>query len=103
MKKERRRFADTLHSKDSPDADKEANWLPAPNDTIYLVMRLVLAEAYASFDPACRCTGALKPPAIMKSAINLFSGECFSMFLLANETDLSLQSQHVRCREDERI
>ena len=24
----------------SPGADKEANWLPAPNDTIYLVMRL---------------------------------------------------------------
>jgi hypothetical protein len=26
--------------KDSPGADKESNWLPAPNDTIYLVMRL---------------------------------------------------------------
>ena len=26
--------------KDSPGADKEANWLPAPDDTIYLVMRL---------------------------------------------------------------
>ena len=26
--------------KDSPGADKEANWLPAPNDLIYLVMRL---------------------------------------------------------------
>jgi hypothetical protein len=25
---------------DSPGADKEANWLPAPDDTIYLVMRL---------------------------------------------------------------
>ena len=24
----------------SPGADKEANWLPAPNDPIYLVMRL---------------------------------------------------------------
>ena len=24
----------------SPGADKESNWLPAPNDTIYLVMRL---------------------------------------------------------------
>lgn len=24
----------------SPGADKEANWLPAPNDAIYLVMRL---------------------------------------------------------------
>ena len=26
--------------KDSPGTDKEANWLPAPNDKIYLVMRL---------------------------------------------------------------
>ncbi|MCO6425665.1 DUF1254 domain-containing protein [Sinorhizobium meliloti] len=26
--------------KDNPGADKEANWLPAPDDTIYLVMRL---------------------------------------------------------------
>jgi hypothetical protein len=26
--------------KDSPGKDKEPNWLPAPNDTIYLVMRL---------------------------------------------------------------
>ena len=26
--------------KDSPGADKEANWLPAPDDKIYLVMRL---------------------------------------------------------------
>ncbi|HMD21963.1 MAG TPA: DUF1254 domain-containing protein [Alloacidobacterium sp.] len=26
--------------KDSPGKDKESNWLPAPNDTIYLVMRL---------------------------------------------------------------
>ena len=24
----------------SPGADKESNWLPAPNDLIYLVMRL---------------------------------------------------------------
>ena len=24
----------------SPGADKESNWLPAPNDTIYLAMRL---------------------------------------------------------------
>jgi hypothetical protein len=31
--------------KDSPGADKEANWLPAPNDTIYLVMRLYWPKA----------------------------------------------------------
>ena len=27
--------------KDSPGKAKEANWLPAPNDTIYLVLRLI--------------------------------------------------------------
>ena len=26
--------------KDSPGKDKQANWLPAPNETAYLVMRL---------------------------------------------------------------
>jgi hypothetical protein len=26
--------------KDNPGAEKESNWLPAPNDLIYLVMRL---------------------------------------------------------------
>jgi len=31
--------------KDSPGADKEANWLPAPNDKIYLVMRLYWPKA----------------------------------------------------------
>ena len=36
----------------SPGADKEANWLPAPNDTIYLVMRLYWPKTEAAFDPA---------------------------------------------------
>jgi hypothetical protein len=31
--------------KDSPGKDKEANWLPAPNDLIYVVMRLYRYEA----------------------------------------------------------
>ena len=29
--------------KDSPGKDKQANWLPAPNDFIYVVMRLYRA------------------------------------------------------------
>ena len=37
--------------KDSPGADKESNWLPAPNDTIYLVMRLYWPKT-AAVDPA---------------------------------------------------
>ena len=35
--------------KDSPGADKETNWLPAPNDTIYLVMRLYWPKTEAAF------------------------------------------------------
>lgn len=30
----------TLYIQKSPGADKESNWLPAPDDPIYLVMRL---------------------------------------------------------------
>jgi hypothetical protein len=35
----------------SPGADKEANWLPAPNGPIYLVMRLYW-EGNAAFNPS---------------------------------------------------
>jgi hypothetical protein len=31
--------------KDNPGADKESHWLPAPNDLIYLVMRLYWPKA----------------------------------------------------------
>jgi len=49
--------------KDSPGADKEANWLPAPNDTIYLVMRLYWPKPTPpSILPAG--DGTWKPPAI---------------------------------------
>ena len=36
----------------SPGADKEANWLPAPNGPIYLVMRLYWPKTEAAVDPA---------------------------------------------------
>jgi hypothetical protein len=49
--------------KDSPGADKESNWLPAPNDTIYLVMRLYWPkETPPSILPAGK--GTWKPPAV---------------------------------------
>jgi hypothetical protein len=51
--------------KDSPGADKEANWLPAPNDTIYLVMRLYWPKTEPpSILPAGE--GTWKPPGIVK-------------------------------------
>jgi hypothetical protein len=52
--------------KDSPGADKEANWLPAPNDTIYLVMRLYWpkTEAPSILPPG---EGTWKPPGIVKA------------------------------------
>jgi hypothetical protein len=50
--------------KDSPGKEKEANWLPAPNDTVYLVMRLYWpkTEAPSILPPG---EGAWKPPGIV--------------------------------------
>jgi len=53
--------------KDSPGSDKEANWLPAPNDTIYLVMRLYWPKTEApSILPAG--SGTWQPPGIQKAS-----------------------------------
>lgn len=52
--------------KDSPGKAKESNWLPAPNDTIYLVMRLYWPkETPPSILPAGQ--GSWQPPAILVS------------------------------------
>ena len=52
--------------KDSPGKDKEANWLPAPNDTVYLVMRLYWPKTEApSILPAGE--GTWSPPAVVKA------------------------------------
>jgi hypothetical protein len=49
--------------KDSPGADKEANWLPAPDSTIYLVMRLYWPNpSPPSILPAGE--GAWRPPGV---------------------------------------
>jgi hypothetical protein len=49
--------------KDSPGKAREANWLPAPNDTIYLVMRLCWPkETPPSILPPG--SGTWQPPAI---------------------------------------
>jgi hypothetical protein len=51
--------------KDSPGADKESNWLPAPDGPIYLVMRLYWPKTETpSALPAGE--GTWKPPAIAK-------------------------------------
>ncbi len=51
--------------KDSPSAAKEANWLPAPNDTIYLVMRLFWPKTTSPSILAAG-EGTWKPPAVQK-------------------------------------
>jgi len=52
--------------KDSPGKDKEANWLPAPDDTIYLVMRLYWPKTEApSVLPAG--TGSWSPPGLVRA------------------------------------
>ena len=52
--------------KDSPGADKESNWLPAPNDLIYLVMRLYWpkTEQPSILPPG---EGTWKPPGVVKA------------------------------------
>ncbi len=51
--------------KDSPGAEKESNWLPAPNGPIYLVMRLYWPKTTPpSILPAGE--GTWKPPAVKK-------------------------------------
>jgi hypothetical protein len=49
----------------SPGADKESNWLPAPNGPIYLVMRLYWpkTEAPSILPPG---EGTWKPPGLVK-------------------------------------
>ena len=50
--------------KDSPGKDKEANWLPAPDGEIYLVMRLYWPkETPPSILPAGE--GTWQPPALV--------------------------------------
>jgi hypothetical protein len=52
--------------KDSPGKNKESNWLPAPNDLIYLVMRLYWPKTEPpSILPAGE--GTWKPPGIVKA------------------------------------
>jgi hypothetical protein len=51
--------------KASPGADKESNWLPAPNDLVYLVMRLYWpkTEAPSILPPG---EGTWEPPGVVK-------------------------------------
>ena len=52
--------------KDSPGADKESNWLPAPNGPIYLVLRLYWPkETPPSILPPGQ--GTWKPPGIVQT------------------------------------
>ena len=52
--------------KDSPGKAKEANWLPAPNDTVYLVLRLYWPkDTSPSILPPGE--GTWKPPGIVAS------------------------------------
>ena len=61
--------------KDSPGADKEANWLPAPADTIFLVMRLYWPkDTPPSILPVGEGTWAPRPSHKRRSAIGLLVG-----------------------------
>ena len=47
----------------SPGADRKANWLPAPADPVYLVMRLYWPKE----TPPSILDGTWKPPVIRKA------------------------------------
>ena len=65
MKKEADGSLTLYIQKDSPGADKESNWLPAPDDTIYLVMRLYWPKTEApSILPAGE--GTWRPPGVKR-------------------------------------
>jgi hypothetical protein len=53
--------------KDSPGADKESNWLPAPNGTIYLIMRLYWpkTETPSILPPG---EGTWQPPGVKRAS-----------------------------------
>jgi hypothetical protein len=52
----------TIHiQKDSPGADLESNWLPAPDGPIYLVMRLYWPKESG-------LNGTWKPPALVRKS-----------------------------------
>jgi len=54
-----------LIQKDSPGKDKEANWLPAPDSPIYMVMRLYWPKDIPpSILPPGE--GSWKPPAVIQ-------------------------------------
>jgi hypothetical protein len=55
--------------KDSPGADKESNWLPAPNDTFYLILRLYWpkTEAPSILPPG---EGTWNPPGVVPANIH---------------------------------
>jgi hypothetical protein len=55
-----------LIQKESPSKDKEANWLPAPDGPIYLVMRLYWpkTEAPSILPPG---KGTWQPPAVVRA------------------------------------
>jgi hypothetical protein len=80
----------TLHIQNkSPGADKETNWLPAPNGPIYLVMRLYWPKTTPpSILPAGE--GGWKPPAVWRE--QGIGGRA----LQAADTPASIISYHLR-------
>ena len=65
MKKDKDGSLTLYIQKDSPGKDKEANWLPAPDGEVYLVMRLYWPKTEApSILPAGE--GTWQPPALVK-------------------------------------
>jgi len=66
MKKNEEGSVTLYVQKDSPGKSRKSNWLPAPNDTIYLVMRLYWPKATPpSILPPGE--GTWQPPAMLQA------------------------------------
>jgi Protein of unknown function (DUF1214) len=65
--------------KDSPGKAKEANWLPAPNGPIYMLLRLYIpTETPPSILPIGE--GSWKPPAVMQAQLRPAKSDYRSSF-----------------------
>ena len=72
--------------KESPGKDKEANWLPAPDDTAYLVMRLYWPKpateslSVLSCQPSSRCFDLLFSHTPATQAVHLCIQPTLALF-----------------------
>ena len=71
---------------DTPGADKEANWLPAPNGPFFMVLRLYWPQSEALDGRCSACQMAMRPQFFqeLKQDINVMACESCLRILYYN-------------------